>query len=180
VYSKPPFGGPEQVLKYLARYTHRVAISNSRLLALTPSPLGGEGRGEGTVTFRYKDYADEHRQKTMTLDAVEFLRRFVQHVLPKGFMKIRHYGLLASRHRAEKLRRSRQLLMMVNLTSALACAELTLPRQAMCIAPAAPPHCAQCGGQRFLRLALPEEEAAASATASSAAVSAAAVGADTS
>src|SRR3954468_23721801 len=85
VYAKRPFGGPEQVLKYLARYTHRVAISNSRLLTLE----------DGRVTFRYKDYADDRQHKTLTLDAVEFLRRFVQHVLPKGFMKIRHYGLLA-------------------------------------------------------------------------------------
>jgi len=70
-----------------------VAISNGRLLSLTPSPPGGEG----TVTFRYKDYAADHRQKTMTLSAEEFLRRFVQQVLPKGFVKIRHYGLLANR-----------------------------------------------------------------------------------
>src|SRR5262249_7486716 len=101
VHSKPPFGGPEQVLKYLARYTHRVAISNSRLLNLE----------EGRVTFRYKDYADDHRHKTMTLDAVEFLRRFVQHVLPKGFVKIRHYGLLANRQRAERLDQCRRLLL---------------------------------------------------------------------
>ena len=77
VYAKPPFGGPAQVLKYLARYTHRVAISNSRLLDLQ----------NGRVTFRYKDYADDHRQKTMTLDADEFLRRFVQHVLPSGLSR---------------------------------------------------------------------------------------------
>jgi len=153
VHSKPPFGGPEQVLKYLARYTHRVAISNSRLLKLE----------EGCVTFRYKDYADEQRHKTMTLEALEFLRRFVQHVLPKGFMKIRHYGLLASRHRAEKLRRSRQLLLLVNLASALACAELTLSGMMACVAPAALPHCAQCGGQRFLRMVLPKEDPAAAA-----------------
>jgi hypothetical protein len=86
VYAKRPFGGPAQVLKYLARYTQRVAISNARLLELR----------HGQVTFRYKDYADDHKHKTMTLDAVEFLRRFVQHVLPKGFVKIRHYGLLAN------------------------------------------------------------------------------------
>jgi hypothetical protein len=157
VHSKPPFGGPARVLKYLARYTHRVAISNSRLVALTPTPLGGEGGGEGSVTFHYKDYADGHQQKTLTLDAVEFLRRFVQHVLPKGFMKIRHYGLLANRQRAEKLKRSRQFLMVVNLATALACAELTLPRDAARIKPALPPRCPQCGGQRFLRLALPGE-----------------------
>jgi Putative transposase/Transposase zinc-binding domain len=165
VHSKPPFGGPEQVLKYLARYTHRVAISNGRLLTLTAAPLGGEGRGEGQVTFRYKDYADEHQHKTMTLDAVEFLRRFVQHVLPKGFMKIRHYGLLASRHREEKLRCSRQLLMRVSLAAALACAELTLSGMMSCVAPAALPHCAHCGGQRFLRLVLPKEDPAAAAAA---------------
>lgn len=93
VYSKRPFGGPAQVLKYLARYTHRVAISNSRLLKFE----------QGTVTFRYKDYAKSDRQKTMQLSADEFLRRFVQHVLPAGFVKIRHYGLLANRHRQEKL-----------------------------------------------------------------------------
>ena len=83
VYAKPPFGGPEQVLKYLARYTHRVAISNQRLVSLE----------DGQVTFRYKDYAADQRAKTMTLTAEEFFRRFVQHVLPNGFVKIRHYGL---------------------------------------------------------------------------------------
>jgi len=147
VYAKRPFGGPEQVLKYLARYTHRVAISNSRLLKLE----------DGRVTFRYKDYADDHQQKSLTLDAVEFLRRFVQHVLPKGFMKIRHYGLLASRHRRQKLTRSRQLLMVVNLAAALACAELAPPRDAAPIDPARLPHCPHCGGQRFSRSALPPE-----------------------
>ncbi len=89
VYAKAPFGGPERVLKYLARYTHRVAISNHRLVSLA----------EGRVTFRYKDYADDQQQKTMTLPAEEFLRRFVQHVLPQGFVKVRHYGLLANRYR---------------------------------------------------------------------------------
>ena len=73
VYAKRPFGGPTQVLKYLARYTHRVAISNSRLV----------GVADGPVSFRYKDYADDHRTETMTLSADEFLRRFVQHVLPR-------------------------------------------------------------------------------------------------
>src|SRR5262249_39272514 len=147
VHSKPPFGGPEQVLKYLARYTHRVAISNSRLLRLE----------QGRVTFRYKDYADAHQGKTMTLDAVEFLRRFLEHVLPKGLMKIRHYGLLASRQRQQKLKRSRQLLMAVNLVNALACAELTLPRDAIRIEPAQLPCCPQCGSQRLVRIALPKE-----------------------
>jgi hypothetical protein len=153
VHSKPPFGGPAQVLKYLARYTHRVAISNSRLLNMD----------QGRVTFRYKDY-DDHQHKTMTLDALEFLRRFVQHVLPKGFLKIRHYGLLANRHRDAKLQRSRQLLLVVNLATALACAELTLPSGAVHgaarIEPATLPHCPHCGGQRFLRVPLPTEETA--------------------
>jgi hypothetical protein len=101
VYSKPPFGGPALVLKYLARYTHRVAIGNSRLVKL-------EG---GRVSFTYKDYADAARTKTMTLDGAEFLRRWVQHVLPRGFVKVRHYGLLANRHRAEKLRVCRRSLL---------------------------------------------------------------------
>src|SRR5262249_6147421 len=131
---------------YLARYTHRVAISNSRLLKLEA----------GRVTFRYKDYADAHQHQTMTLDAVEFLRRYLQHVLPKGFMKIRHYGLLASRHRQQKLRRSRQLLLLVTLAAALTCAAGT-PTDAGRIDPTRLPHCPQCGGQRFLRSALPKE-----------------------
>ncbi len=88
VYAKPPFAGPEAVLAYLSRYTHRVAISNHRLIALD----------EAGVTFRYKDYrrGGEARQRTMTLAADEFIRRFLLHVLPKGFHRIRHYGLLAS------------------------------------------------------------------------------------
>jgi hypothetical protein len=100
VYSKPPFGGPERVLDYLGRYTHRVAISNNRLKELK----------DGQVTFAYKDYKDEHRQKLMTLSADEFLRRFLLHVLPDGFQRIRHYGLLGNRHRVENLDRCRELL----------------------------------------------------------------------
>jgi hypothetical protein len=100
VYAKPPFGGPEQVLKYLARYTHRVAISNRRLIGL-------EG---DRVEFLWKDYADEGRQKTMKLKAVEFLRRFLLHVLPAGFVRIRHYGFLANRVCREKLDLCRTLL----------------------------------------------------------------------
>jgi hypothetical protein len=100
VYAKPPFGGPQQVLKYLARYTHRVAISNQRLVCVE----------DGKITFRWKDYAQANRQRTMTLDTVEFLRRFLLHVLPTGFMRIRYYGFLANRHRAEKLQRARRLL----------------------------------------------------------------------
>jgi hypothetical protein len=100
VYAKPPFGGPEQVLKYLARYTHRVAISNHRLLSLR----------DGRVQFRWKDYARGSRQRVMTLDAVEFIRRFLLHVLPRGFVRIRQYGLLANRCRADVLSRCRQLI----------------------------------------------------------------------
>jgi len=86
VYAKPPFGGPEQVFRYLGRYTHRVAISNNRITDLA----------DGKVTFSYKDYKSDGRHKLMTLDAVEFLRRFLLHVLPRGFVRIRHYGLCAS------------------------------------------------------------------------------------
>ena len=100
VYAKEPFGGPEVVLKYLARYTHRAAISNHRLLELE----------DGQVRFRWKDYAHGGRRRTMTLSAIEFVRRFVMHVLPSGFVRIRHYGLLANRHRREKLALCRELL----------------------------------------------------------------------
>jgi DNA-directed RNA polymerase subunit RPC12/RpoP len=98
VYCEPPEGRePEQVLKYLARYTYRVAISNHRIAS-----IDGEGH-QGQVTFWYKDYADKGVWKTMTLAGVEFLWRFMQHVLPPGFVRIRSFGFLANRHRAEKL-----------------------------------------------------------------------------
>jgi hypothetical protein len=100
VYAKPPFGGPEQVLDYVGRYTHRVAISNHRLLDIQ----------DGQVRFHWKDYRDGHQQKTMTLPAEEFIRRFLLHVLPDGFQRIRYYGLLGNRHRQQKLARCRQLL----------------------------------------------------------------------
>ena len=93
VYAKPPFGGPEQVLKYLARYTHRVAISNRRLVAME----------DGEVKFHWKDYAHGGVEKTMTLKATEFIRRFLLHILPAGFVRIRHYGFLANRVCQEKL-----------------------------------------------------------------------------
>jgi len=147
VYAKRPFGGPAQVLKYLARYTHRVAISNSRLLELR----------NGRVTFRYKDYADEHRQKTMTLDAGEFLRRFVQHVLPSGFVKVRHYGLLANRHRAERLKVCRRLLLVANVVADLPSTDTTA------IAPAQPRCCPVCHGTRLVYRELPPAQATSSA-----------------
>ncbi len=100
VYSKPPFGGPEHVLNYLGRYTHRVAISNNRLLDID----------NGKVTFSWKDYRDHDRQKIMTLDADEFIRRFLLHVLPDGFQRIRHYGFLGHRYRQAKLALCRKLL----------------------------------------------------------------------
>jgi Putative transposase len=101
VYAKRPFGnGPEQVLKYLARYTHRVAISNRRLIALE----------EGKVSFQWKDYAKGNQPTVMELEAVEFIRRLLQHVVPSGFVRIRHYGFLANRHRETKLQRCRDLL----------------------------------------------------------------------
>lgn len=100
VYAKPPFGGSEAVLKYLARYTHRIAISNHRLLEAT----------DEHVSFTWKDYRHEHRRRVMTLDISEFMRRFLQHVLPHRFVKIRYYGLLAQSQRATSLRQCRDLL----------------------------------------------------------------------
>ena len=93
VYSKPPFGGPEYVLQYLGRYTHRVAISNHRLVSF----------GDGQVTFRWRDSADHNQQKLMTLSLDEFLRRFLLHLLPKGFVRIRNFGFLANRQRGRLL-----------------------------------------------------------------------------
>jgi hypothetical protein len=100
VYAKPPFGGPEQVLAYLGRYTHRVAISNHRLLALK----------DGNVTFSWKDYARGHQQRPMTLKTDEFIRRFLLHVLPRGFQRIRQFGFLANRRRRRQLALCRTLL----------------------------------------------------------------------
>jgi hypothetical protein len=131
VYAKPPFGGPAQVLKYLARYTHRVALSNHRLAKLE----------EGKVTFRYQDYADSRKEKLLTLSAEEFLRRFMQHVLPKGFMKIRHYGLLSSRQRESRLQLARRLLL----------PKLALQGSASTIKPTEPVRCPQCGSVRRVR-----------------------------
>ena len=100
VYAKPPFGGPEHVLHYLARYTHRVAISNHRLLGLS----------EGQVTFRWKDYAHGSKKRKMTISANEFLRRFLFHVLPKSFVRIRFFGFLANRRRKKLLSQCQRLL----------------------------------------------------------------------
>ena len=129
VYAKPPFAGPEAVLAYLSRYTHRVAISNRRLISF-------DERG---VTFRYKDYrrSGAERQQVMTLDAHEFMRRFLLHVLPRGFHRIRHYGLLASATRKASLARARELL-----------AVAPPPEPAEAEEPPAPlPPCPCCGGR---------------------------------
>jgi hypothetical protein len=144
VYAKRPFGGPTQVLKYLARYTHRVAISNSRLMDVS----------DGRVTFRYKDYADDHRLKAITLSADEFLRRFVQHVLPKGFVKVRHYGLLANRSREERLALCQRLLLMENVRAALSegVADEAPVEAVRC--------CPHCGSRKLVWLALPSPEGA--------------------
>ena len=105
VYAKKPFAGPQQVLDYVGRYTHRVAISNNRILNIE----------DGQINFRYKDYRHGSQQKTMPLSADEFIRRFLLHVLPEGFHRIRYYGFLGNRYRIEKLEQCRRLLGMVPL-----------------------------------------------------------------
>ena len=143
VYAKPPFGGPEQVLKYLARYTHRVAISNRRLLQF---------EGE-QVTFAAKDYAAGGKPRRVTLTADEFLRRWVQHVLPRGFVKIRHYGLLANRERSERLAVCRALLAVAAVVS------LVLGQRSEAVGPQ-PRCCPACGSEGWAVVAeLPREGA---------------------
>jgi hypothetical protein len=134
VYAKRPFGGPQAVLAYLSRYTHRVAIANSRLIACD----------EAGVTFRWKDYRAEgrERQKLMTLATGEFIRRFLIHVLPGGFHRIRHYGLFASSKRAENIARVRQLLAVPKPQSESAAADATDGNESQ-----TPSHpCPCCGG----------------------------------
>ena len=113
VYAKRPFAGPAQVLDYVGRYTHRVAISNNRLVSMD----------DGKVRFRWKDYRDDNRQKTMTLQAEEFIRRFLIHVLPGGFHRIRYYGFLGNRYRKDKLARCRELIGMSKLEPKAAAAD---------------------------------------------------------
>ena len=138
VYSKKPFGGPEAVLAYLSRYTHRVAISNRRLIAVD----------ETGVTFKYKDYRIEgpQRYKTMTLATGEFIRRFLMHVLPKGFHRIRHYGLFANGNRAENIARARELLAMPAPHSQPEPATPSQPDQ-LCVLPRP---CPCCGGRMIV------------------------------
>jgi hypothetical protein len=129
VYAKPPFGGPEQVLAYLGRYTHRVAIANSRLVGLTGSD----------VSFRWKDYRHQGKAKLMVLAADEFIRRFLLHTLPDGFHRIRHYGFLANGHRAAKLALCRELLAAASIIEP---ATPTEPKEAA----SAFDRCPCCGG----------------------------------
>jgi hypothetical protein len=135
VFAKPPFGGPEQVLKYLARYTHRVAISNRRLLSIE----------DGRVRFEYKDYADANQTKVMTLAATEFIRRFLLHILPSGFVRIRQYGFLANRERRKKLASCR-LLLGVSASSS------PVPVSKQESAGSEPKLCPACGCGRMIRL----------------------------
>jgi hypothetical protein len=100
VYCKPPFGSAEAVLKYLGRYTHRVAISNNRIIHAE----------DGFVVFKWRDYADNNKEKFMTVEAEEFIRRFIMHILPSKFVKIRHYGILSNRSRVSKLKRCKAIL----------------------------------------------------------------------
>jgi hypothetical protein len=100
VYAKPPFAGPEQVLKYLGRYTHRIAIGNHRLVAFQ----------NNTVSFKWRDYADNSQQKIMQLNVNEFTRRYLLHILPKGFQRLRHYGILANRYKSINLKQARMAL----------------------------------------------------------------------
>jgi len=153
VYAKPPFGGPRQVLKYLARYTHRVAISNQRLVSLV----------QGRVTFRWKNYARDGEPATMTLNAEEFIRRFLLHVLPRGFVKLRHFGFLANRGRRENIVLCRKLL----AASSTAPPDLSPPPchsdEAEIDAADRCPRC-KVGSMRMLEILLPQaDEMAASA-----------------
>jgi hypothetical protein len=133
VYAKRPFAGPSQVLAYLARYTHRVAIGNSRLLSLA----------DGKVRFRWKDYRASGKSAVMTLGAGEFIRRFLLHVLPDGFHRIRHYGLFANGHRAEKVALCRKLL---QVPATRADSEGEHHDDARCTEAELPP-CPCCGGR---------------------------------
>ena len=141
VYAKPPFGGAQQALEYLGRYTHRVALSNERLLAVD----------QGEVTFQWKDYRHKHKQNSrrMTLTADEFIRRFLIHIMPPGFQRIRHFGFLANRFRKEKMALCRKLLS-APVTELLPGAEQCLLVLAA-LAPALSDGCPKCGAGEMLR-----------------------------
>jgi hypothetical protein len=156
VYAKPPFGGPEQVLAYLGRYTHRVAIANSRLVAMT----------DDGVSFLWKDYRQEGRRKVMTLKPAEFIRRFLLHVLPPGFHRIRHFGFLANSHRAARLALCRQLLAQpVDDQQGERTAEPDERRPTPSWQCGPQPHCCSCcGGLSLIRSTLPRAPPRASGT----------------
>jgi hypothetical protein len=140
VYAKRPFAGPQQVLAYLSRYTHRVAISPRRLLALDPQ--------KQTVAFAWKDYADGARSKTMTLAVGEFVRRFCLHLLPERFVKIRHYGLLANAQRQTRIAQARGLLSPLTPNGRSPAGDA--PTEAAPLSETAPPRvCPFCGSQRL-------------------------------
>jgi hypothetical protein len=138
VYAKRPFGGPKQVLAYLGRYTHRVAISNSRLVSME----------NGRVAYRWKDYRHHAKPKLMTLEADEFIRRFLLHTLPDGFHRIRHYGFLANGHRDEKLTLCRRLL-------GERSPEPHAEQMQDSLQPRTPERCPSCGGAMVLLGILP-------------------------
>ncbi|GJL90291.1 MAG: putative transposase y4qJ [Minwuia thermotolerans] len=140
VYAKPPFGSPQQVVRYLGRYTHRVAIGNSRLLDL---------RG-GRISFRWKDYSQGSRQRVLTLEATEFLRRFLLHVLPKRFVRIRYYGFLANRWRVERLKLCRELLGVASKVETTTDEEEEAASEGEVVQAA----CPKCGEGRMLRAGL--------------------------
>ncbi|MGL4444957.1 MAG: IS91 family transposase [Alsobacter sp.] len=143
VYAKPPFGGPDQVLAYLGRYTHRVAIANARLISVSGD----------AVAFRWKDYRHHGKAKVMVLDADEFIRRFLLHTLPDGFHRIRHYGFLANGQRGPKLTLCRQLLAARSITGPATAQppEKTEPKDAI----AAFDRCPCCGGAMVTVALLP-------------------------
>jgi hypothetical protein len=141
VYAKPPFGGPAQVLAYLGRYTHRVAIANARLISMT----------DDEVAFRWKDYRHHSKSKVMTLNAHEFIRRFLLHTLPDGFHRIRHYGFLANGHRAAKLALCRGLLEVASAEPTAEQAQHTAPLHR-------PDRCSCCGGAMITLVTLPRPQ----------------------
>lgn len=148
VYAKRPFAGAVQVLSYIGRYTHRVAIANQRITDIS----------EGQVSFGYKDYRDDEQQKVMRLSAAEFIRRFLQHVLPSAFVRIRHYGLFANGRKHERLARSRELLAAVCIAEQSGTQASTEERRGEVVAEEAVERCTACGVGRMLRRAeLPPE-----------------------
>jgi hypothetical protein len=141
-YCKRPFGGPKQVMEYLGRYTHRVAISNYRIQTME----------DGKVSFKWRDYRDNNREKVMTLDAFEFIRRFLLHVLPKGYCKIRYYGLLSNRHKSSKLKRSKEVLCVCKHEEAAAEPSLDWADLIFQLTGKDPRICPECGQGRMVRL----------------------------